>query len=276
MNYRPSIAGVWYPQDTAVLKRTIEGYLAAATGVEVDSEAVRALIVPHAGIQYSGQTAAYGYATLRQARPQSVVILGPLHHHHPAGFLTSAHDAYLTPLGPVPVDRRLVDRISSCLAEEAGVSLEPLTVEKEHSIELQLPFLQSVLGQFRFVPIMLSDQSPAAAQALARALRQAELGTKSLLVASSDLTHFYPQREAESLDREMIDRMLHLDASAVLSAQEQGVGFACGSGAIAAALWQAQEAGADAGSLLRYSTSGDVTGDFDSVVGYAAICVYQS
>lgn len=275
MGYRPSIAGMWYPQDEEVLRQQIDAYLAAADTTEIDPADVRALIVPHAGFQYSGETAAAGYATLREADPDSIVIVGPLHHHHPGRILTSGHEAYLTPFGPVPVDQERIERISQALAAALGGGLKPLKNEREHSIELQLPFLQSVLGQFEFVPIMLADQSEPAASGLADALTQAGLGENSLVVASSDLSHFHSQQEAERLDRTMIERVVRLDPTGVLSAEQEEVGFACGAGAIAAALWHAQQAGADKARLLRYSTSGDVTGDLLSVVGYAAVCVYQ-
>lgn len=217
--------------------------------------------------------AAYAYRAISGQRHRTVIVLGPLHAAHVDPLLTSAFDAYRTPLGPVSIDRGTVERIAQVLEQDFGRRLAAVDETSEHSIEVQLPFLQVVLGEFQLVPIMLADQSGPVARHLAAALQAAFGGRLPLLLASSDLSHYFPQPVAERLDRELLRRVERLDPEAVLQAERQRVGYACGNGAIAAALWAVRPARA---RLLRYATSGDVTGDYSSVVGYAAVGLYGS
>ncbi|HNB55299.1 MAG TPA: AmmeMemoRadiSam system protein B, partial [Anaerolineales bacterium] len=157
-----------------------------------------------------------------------------------------------------------------------GQSIHPLVQDPEHALEIELPFLQHVLGEFLLIPLMLRDQSWETAHAVGEALAFALRGRDALLVASSDLSHFYPQFTAYPLDAEILRRIEALDAEGVIRANEEGVGFACGRGAIAAVLWAARRWGADQARVVGYATSGDVTGDFDKVVGYGAAVVFQA
>jgi AmmeMemoRadiSam system protein B len=166
------------------------------------------------------------------------------------------------------------------LQEELGLKLKEVARDMEHSLEIELPFLQRALGKpFSLVPLMVRDQSASVARGLGKALArmvssdEALAGQSTILVASTDLSHFYPQQVAQELDGEMLRKVEAFDPAGVIDVEEQGKGFACGRGALAAVLWAAQELGADRARVLHHATSGDVTGDFDRVVGYGAAVV---
>lgn len=276
MSDRPSpIAGTWYPGDAAVLSRDISAYLDRAEGERPPGE-IRAIVVPHAGYSYSAQIAAYAFRMVRELHPRVVAVVSPLHHAHPARLLTSGHDAYVTPLGRVKVDARRVERLAALLRAHLGIRLFPLVNDEEHSLEIELPFLQELFGHFLLIPVMLRDQSSQTVRALAEALAGALSGCSSLIVASSDLSHFHSQGRAEELDGELLRRLGAFDPQGILDAEAEGVGYACGRGAIAAALWAARAMGADRVTVLRHGTSGDVSGDSGSVVGYGAAVVWQA
>jgi AmmeMemoRadiSam system protein B len=204
-----------------------------------------------------------------------VAVISPMHHPHYAPVLTTAHSAYATPLGEIQVDDEALDRLQAELKTRLGVSLERVRRDSEHSLEIELPFLQRVLASFRLLPVMLLEQTPEVAEALGHALAAVLAGRNAVLVASSDLSHFYPRPVAEALDREMLARIAAFDPLAVMQAEEEGRGFACGRAAVAAVLWAARDLGANRVSLLRYATSGEVTGDNESVVGYGAAVIWQ-
>ncbi len=268
---RPSpIAGSWYPGDPRRLAWSVDGYLAAARLPEVTG-AVVAVVAPHAGHRYSGAVAGYAFAALRGLAPELVAVVGPLHDLHPRPLLTSGHAAYETPLGTIPVDRDAVERLETHLGGEGDTGLARIRNDHEHSLEIELPFLQRALaGPFRLLPVMVRERRPEMLRAVGRALARALEGRRALLVASTDLSHFHSQAVAKTLDGEMLRRVEALDPDAVLGAEAEGRGEACGAGALAAVLWAARDLGADRARVLRHSTSGDVTGDLDEVVGYGA------
>lgn len=276
LDLRPSpIAGKWYPDNPATLRADLDRYLADAPLPEPGGQ-IQAIIVPHAGYQYSGSVAAHAFAWLRGLSPEVVAVVSPLHYQHPARVLTSSHAAYRTPLGPVEIDRASLTQIDQILCQQLGQPIQPLAKDPEHALEIELPFLQHLLGDFLLIPLMLRDQSWKTAQAVGEALASALRGREFLLVASSDLSHFYPQPTARQLDAEILRRIEALDAEGVIRANEEGVGFACGRGAIAAVLWAAHRLGADHGRVLHHATSGEVNGDFDRVVGYGAAIVLKA
>jgi len=236
---------------------------------------VRALIVPHAGYAYAGPVAAHAFAWLRGLHPELVAVVSPFHSQHPARVLTSAHDAYVTPLGPVEVDRESVTRVDQFLRPRLGSGLFPIAKDNEHALEIELPFLQHLLGKFRLLPVMLRDQTWETARAVGEALASTLTGRNALLVASSDLSHFYPQPVAKKLDAEILRRIEALDPEGIIKAEDEKIGFACGRGAIAAVLWAARQLGANQARVLHHATSGDVNGDFERVVGYGAAVVLR-
>jgi MEMO1 family protein len=272
---RPSpIAGTWYPGTPEALSRSVDAHLHHARSQPLAGEII-ALVVPHAGHRYSGDVAAQAFRLLQGAAVETVAIVSPMHHPYPGRILTTAHPAYETPLGLIEIDADLVSAVDANLP--TGLHLERVRNDPEHSLEIELPFLQRTLSApFRLVPLMLRDQSAETAETLGRALAEALRGQSSLLVASSDLSHFYPDAVARQLDAFLLSRVEAFDPSGVIEADDRGRGFACGRGAIAAVLWAARALGATRVELLGYANSGEVTGDTSSVVGYGAAAVLRA
>lgn len=274
LDTRPSpIAGRWYAGDAGKLAREVDDYLDSAKLPEIRGEIV-GVVAPHAGHRYSGPVAGHAFAALRGLQPDLVAIISPMHHPYAQALLTSGHTAYQTPLGQLLIDQEAVAAVNSELEGALGLDLTPIRFDQEHSLEIELPFLQRALeNKFRLLPVMVRDQSPTTGQALGEALAKALRDRNALLVASSDLSHFYSQVQAHELDGEMLRQMEAFDPQGVLRAEEQGKGFACGRIAIAAVFWAAREMGANTVQVLNYATSGDVTGDHREVVGYAAAVI---
>jgi len=271
---RPSpIAGSWYPGDKTTLQKTIRGYIDQAAPSTIEGR-LHGLIVPHAGYFYSGATAGYAYRCVQGLSFDICVVLSPLHEYQPSDLLTSSHLAYATPLGEIPIATDLVDEIDRDLQTSAGLSLQRIANDAEHSLEIQLPFLQEALTDaFQLVPIMVRTHHSANLQAVARCIHKALVGKRALIIASTDLSHFYPQSTAIKLDRVMIGRFTAFDPAGVLQAEAHQEGFACGAGAVALALWTTRLMGATQVTLLHHSTSADASGDTSRVVGYAAAAI---
>jgi len=277
---RPSpIAGTWYIGDPERLATQIDGFLQSAKLPNLDGEVV-ALIAPHAGHRYSGRTAGYAYRSVLGQQRDLMVVVSPLHGFFPEPLLTSAHQAYATPLGTVPIDRDAVYELDQYLRQDADAHLIAVANDSEHALEIQLPFLQRALaGSFKLLPVMIRGQEPQLAVQLGRALakvilqKSRPLGT--LLVASTDLSHFYPELEADRLDSEMLKQIGQFSPEGVLEAERTGRGFACGVMAVASVLTAARALGANVVEVLHHSTSADETGDHDSVVGYGAAVVLK-
>jgi AmmeMemoRadiSam system protein B len=277
LDIRPSpIAGQWYPGNPQQLADSVDGYLDGAHLQPITGKIV-GVVVPHAGHRYSGPVAGYAFALLREMQPDLVAIISPMHYNYPQPLLTSAHDAYLTPLGEVQIDREAVNQVDAALRASLGSGLYPVRNDPEHSLEIELPFLQRALStSFNLLPVMVRDVRSIVARRLGEALALTLRGRNSLLVASTDLSHFYPQETADKFDLEMLRRIEAFDPQGILDAEDEGKGYACGRGALAAVLWAARELGADQVKVLRHATSGDVTGDFSQVVGYGAAVITQS
>ena len=277
MDVRPSpIAGQWYTNDPRRLAESIDRYISQAELPALDGEVV-GVMSPHAGHRYSGPVAGYAFAAIRGLQPEVVAVVSPMHYPYPQALLTTAHAAYETPLGVIPVDEQALDTLDDRVQHALGFGLARVRRDPEHSLEIELPFLQRALtGEFKLLPLMVRDQSPYVAQAVGKALAQVLHGRRALLVASTDLSHFYPQKVAEELDAEVLRCVAAFDPAGVLEAEEQGKGFACGRGALAVVLWAARELGADRVKVLYHATSGDVTGDLSEVVGYGAAVILRS
>ncbi len=275
MDPRPSpLAGRWYPAQPAALAASIDGLLGATAAVPAPAPecAVVALLAPHAGHKYSGLVAAHAFRAVQGLAVDLVVVLGPSHFHTDGPLLTSAHTHYVTPLGNVPVDTSALDALRAAL----GTSLIAIRRDREHALEIELPFLQRTLAPgFALLPLMLRDQSAAAAQGLGAALAETLRGRRVLLVASSDLSHFYPQARAEEMDAALLAAVAANDPAAVLEVNASGRGQACGAGALAATLWAAQALGGAPAQVVAHATSGQVSGDYAAVVGYGAAVVWK-
>jgi AmmeMemoRadiSam system protein B len=210
---------------------------------------------------------------LRGLTPDWVAVLSPYHSFAPYPLITTKHQAYSTPLGNIEVDKKILAELQTHL----DIPIKPLANDKEHSLEIEIPFLQRALkNEFKLLPIMVRAQEPEVAQKLGHALAQTIKNKNALIVASTDLSHFYDQQTAKILDSEMLKRFESFDPSSIFEAEHSGKGFACGHVAVASMLWAARELGANKVQILKYATSGDVTGDYSSVVGYGAGVVIKS
>ena len=275
---RPSpIAGRWYTDNPELLTQEVDAYISEAKLGEDDiGGEVVGILAPHAGYRYSGRTAGYAYRSVQGKPRQLVVVLSPFHHFIAGKFVTTAHGAYETPLGAVGVEVDLLNELEKAMAE-AGLKLGQTAEDEEHSLEIQLPFLQRAWKtDFRLLPVMIRSRSREEVETFAGCLYETMKDEDYLLVASSDLSHFYPQSTAEEMDAEMLRRVKEFDPEAVLTAEAEGEASACGAAAIAAMQWAARKAGADKVNILNYSTSADTTGDRSSVVGYGAAVVVKS
>ena len=269
LDVRPSpIAGQWYPGDPARLAAMVDRYISEADVPPIPGRIV-GIQAPHAGHRYSGAVAGYAFKAVQGLQVDVVALVGPSHYPYRAPVVTTGHAAYETPLGHVPVAQELLT--------ELGRAVPMMTVRQdpEHSLEIELPFLQRTLGTFQLLPLALIDQSLSMAQALGTALAELLRGRRALLVASSDLSHFYPQQIAEQLDRRVLDAIARFDPAAVAAAEVDGHKIACGHGAIASVMIAAKALGADTAQVLHHATSGDVTRDYLQVVGYSAAVFYE-
>lgn len=277
VNLRPSpIAGLWYEGNPKALARSVDEYLDRAKLPELDGEVV-GVVAPHAGHRYSGPVAGYAFAALRGRDPELVAVLSPYHNYHNASFLTSAHDAYSTPLGAVAIDGESVTALEAELESETGIKFTRVANDPEHSLEIELPFLQRALvSEWKLLPIMVRAQNPRVSEGLGKALAKVLKGKNTLLVASTDLSHYFDQKTALVYDKTMLAQVEAFNPEGAFEADRQGVGFACGLGALTAVLWAARELGADTVKVLHHATSGDVTGDYTGVVGYGAAAILKT
>lgn len=274
---RPSpIAGQWYPGDPNKLAASVDAYLSHARLPDLPGKVI-GVIAPHAGHMYSGPVAGHAFAAVKGRSPTRVIIVSPLHHPLGGAILTSGHQAYFTPLGAVEIDRPAVERLSDTLRKTLGNGLVPVRNDPEHSLEIELPFLQRALaGSFKLVPVMLRAQEPEVSKALGEALAVLAAEEDTLLVASSDLSHYYDQETAAVLDRTMLAEFEAMSPEGIFRTEFSGKGFACGMAAVAAVLWAAMDLGANQVKILNYGTSGDITGDPSAVVGYGAAAILKT
>lgn len=277
LDVRPSsLAGRWYDDDSEMLARRVDEYLDGAQLPELEGDLV-AVIAPHAGHTYSGAVAGYAFAALRPLRPDVVAVIGPMHHPYSQPIMTTAHDAYSTPLGEVTIDKDLLSELDAVLKSELGFGLSPVARDPEHSLEIELPFLQRALSsEWKLLPVMVRAREPLVSQAVGRALARVLRPRNFVMVASTDLSHFYNQQTALTYDRAMLNAIESFDPEEAFDLERAGKGFACGLGALTAVMWAARELEANTVKVLRHATSGNVTGDYSSVVGYGAAVILKS
>jgi len=273
---RPSpIAGTWYSDDPRELALQIDRFLSAADPGPIDGDVI-ALVAPHAGLRYSGRTAAHAFAAIAGQERKPVAVLSPFHNYHPAPVLTTLHAAYATPLGRVPVCHDLLADVDSGLRRVGMSGLVQLAGDPEHALEIELPFLQRALrNDLEIIPLMVRAHHPELCARLGSILAEVLDGARALLVASTDLSHFHPERNARALDTAVLERIEQFDPAGIFAVQESGRGYACGVGAVAAVLHAARRLGADTVKIVHYSTSAAETGDASSVVGYGAAVIYR-
>ena len=274
---RPSpIAGKWYEGDPKMLARIVDEYLDEAQLPDLEGDVI-AVIAPHAGHIYSGPVAGYAFAALRGRTPDLVAVIAPMHHPYFEPLITTAHEAYSTPLGKILVDKDALRELDVVLKSEVGFGLAPVERDPEHSLEIELPFLQRALAsKWKLLPVMVRAREPRVSQGLGKALAHVLRDRNFVMVASTDLSHFYNQQTALTYDRAMLNEIESFNPDAAFDVERAGKGFACGLGAFTAVMWAARELGADKVKVLRHATSGNVTGDYSSVVGYGAAAILKT
>lgn len=273
-----AIAGRWYPGNAAALRQTIEQYLADAPVAPAQGP-VLGLIAPHAGYAYSGPTAARAFAQVAGSGFKRVVLLGPLHRpiwgSQAGPFMTPTESAFRTPLGDVPLDRAFIEKLGQ------RVTLTPVQHDEEHSLEIEVPFLQVALGDFALVPVLLGEHlaySRAAERVakLARALADLK-DDRTLLVCSTDLTHLDNYEEVVRTDQRLVDLVAAFDVDGLRTALQTETVQACGATGLVAVLAACRQLGAAKVEVLQYTNSGEVTGMKEPgsyTVGYMAAAIY--
>ena len=271
---KAACAGDWYPKSPVELTKLIAAYFSECKRVPLENS-ISALIVPHAGYIYSGKTAAKAYKQLEDKQYDTVVVISPSHNVFFQGCSVFDGDGYATPLGVVEIDKELSEKIADILPSVYLSNMGHGAGEDrgEHALELQLPFLQIVLGKFKLVAIVMGDQDESTVNALTEVLASTITGTNTLLVASTDLSHFHSEKQAHRLDRELRKAIEQYDPTMLMDKLDRGKTEACGGGIVAAVLKATKRMGGSRTEIFEYTTSGAVTGDFDEVVGYLSAAV---
>ena len=300
---RSAVAGSWYPDNPTRLAVELDLYLAKATS-EITARSPRALIVPHAGLMYSGPVAAFAYKMLSGLSYRSIVLVGPSHFVPFRGVSIWPSGHWQTPFGAIAVDTELAHAIRTECFDVVDL---PSAHGREHSLEMQMPFVAHLQPGARIVPLVMGHQTRETAFALGDALARAcrvrddgsgasrnpthigpvsvgrvpletaaiESGPASvLLIASSDLSHYETAAVASRMDAVIVDRVEALDPNGLMTALEHEPRHACGGGPMVAVMHAARQLGASEAQVLRYADSGDVSGDKSSVVGYLAAVVF--
>jgi AmmeMemoRadiSam system protein B/AmmeMemoRadiSam system protein A len=279
----PGVAGSFYPADAKELGKMVDGFLAQAAVPATRGQLV-ALVSPHAGYPFSGAVAAHSYALLQGKKYARVVVISPSHYVAFAFSSIYDGDAYATPLGQVSVDKAFASKLvaMSPLIKFSGEGHGEVEGHWEHALEDELPFLQRVLGDFKLVPVVMGDQSYDASRALGVALakliregQRADGSFDTLIVASSDLSHYHPYDEAVTIDHKTLRAIQEWDYFNLSINSESRIWEACGGGGIVAAMIAAERLGANQATVLKYANSGDVTGDKSRVVGYGAVALVK-
>lgn len=276
----PAVAGQFYAGTRSALIEQIERCYTHAHGpgkvpeVKAGPRRILGLVSPHAGYPYSGPVAAHGFARLAtDGKPDTFVLLGPNHYGIGSGVSIMTSGEWSTPLGKLEIDKSLAEAIknSSGIIDEDEVAHS-----REHSIEVQLPFLQHLFGSgFKIVPICMMMQDIRTSEEIGSAIAKASAGKNVVIIASTDFTHYEPQRLAVSKDHKAIDKILALDVPSLMHLVEEEALSMCGYGPVSAMIHATKKLGAKRAELLKYATSGDTTGQMQQVVGYGSIAVLR-
>ncbi len=261
---KPTVAGQFYPADPARLRSAVEEYM-DSSGVTPALDQVVALIAPHAGYIYSGPTAGYAYARVKGKTPSRVILMGSSHRYRIDGACVFGAGTFETPLGPFPIDEALAKKI---VGEEVSLSNEPHW--NEHSLEVHLPFMHVAMGEAPIVPILFGGPPSGWHDDFgAKLATVAEEG--DLVIASTDLSHYLSDDRAKEIDRATTDAVVAGDCKRFAEGIAQNEFSMCGAAAVAVAMAFARERSASERTLLDLRTSAAVAGDYNRVVGYAAI-----
>ena len=269
---QPAVAGMFYPENPHALQAEVKRLTEQARVSNVQGTLV-GLIVPHAGYEYSGLTASAGYKLLVNQPFETVVIISPSHREYFDGISVFSGKAYRTPLGDMHVDDELR---AALINDDTIIESSRRGHNEEHAVEVQLPFLQAILTSVRFLPVVMGDQRREYCFHLGEKLGNILKGKTTLLIASTDLSHYHSYEEAEFLDKIIIDDVARFDEEQMMSDLEEKRAEACGGGPTVAVLAAARKLGADHVEVLTHCNSGDVTGDRSHVVGYLSAAIVRS
>ena len=269
---RPNVSGQFYTAEPQALSAQIGEFFQRADAAPVDRH-IDIVIAPHAGYIYSGAVAAYGFKAASRNKYSTIVILAPSHYVGFDGISIGLQDGFQTPLGVAEVDRAFAQQLVN---EDEKFYFKPEPFEREHSLEVEIPFLQKTFTGFKIVPVIMGQPGFALLEKFAASLNKIIGGRKDvLIVVSTDLSHYHPDVKARTMDALAIKAITSFDAKAVWEGcQRRGAMEMCGFVPTTAALLYARQRGLTRAQMLRYANSGDVTGDRDGVVGYTSIIIY--
>jgi len=272
---RAAVAGTWYPGTAGALSARVDQLLAATPeGAASSGNAGKlvAIVAPHAGLKYSGPVAAHAYRLLDARAFEIAVLVGPSHFVGFDGVAVYASGAFETPLGRTAVDE---DAAHALLRATPVAREHDAAHAREHSLEMQMPFLQRLAPGLPILPLVMGFQTDATARALGDGLAETLRGRRALLVASSDLSHYHDAAVAARMDGVVLDLVSRFDVDGLQAALDATPEHACGGGPIVAVMRAARQLGARDAAVLHYADSGDVSGDKSSVVGYMAAALGQ-
>ncbi len=268
---RPVVEGMFYPEDTHTLHHTVQHLLDLVPDTDPPHMPF-GMIVPHAGYVYSGLTAAHAYKSIQGKNIDTIILIGPSHHIPVSGISVYPAGDYITPLGPVPIDASIAEIFLQWKYGECIITAH----QEEHSLEVQLPFLQVILDTFAIVPILMGNQSQSMAQKLAQLLLSVIKTSKKriLFIASTDLSHYHTAAAAQHMDSKVLPLIETIDPDALCRFRDEGLIEACGAGPMAALLYAAQQTGITRGLIKHVTHSGVASGDHNRVVGYVSAVLY--
>ena len=268
----PAVAGLFYPGEKTALTRELTHLQSRVKRQHIDGTVV-GLIAPHAGYEYSGLTATHAYAQVQGYGFDTIVIVSPSHHEYFDGISVYNGKGYSTPLGVVNVNEEMRERL---IGMDPFIHASSMGHSVEHALEVQLPFIQTFFAGTTILPVVMGDQRRRYCYHLGEKLAEILRGTRSLLVASTDLSHYHGYEEANTLDRSIIDAVRDFNGEQLMDDLEAGRVEACGGGPMVAVMAAAKNLGADKINILHHCNSGDITGDRDRVVGYLAAAVVRT
>jgi len=268
---QPAVAGMFYEREPVHLKKAIENYLSQAHPPKIDVEIV-GLVSPHAGYFYSGKTAAFGYKLIKGKKYETIVVISPSHYEYFRRVSIYNGTAYQTPLGIVPIDTELRDELKDY---NSIIEFSRRGHGREHALEVQLPFLQMVLSEFKLLPIVMGDQSKEIVYALAEVLAEVLKNKNVLLVASSDLSHYFSHEVANSLDSRVEKFINDFNDEGLMDELEEEKVQACGGGPIVTVMKTSKLFGATKSKVLYRNDSSEASGDKHQVVGYLSAVFYR-
>ncbi|MEE9441919.1 MAG: AmmeMemoRadiSam system protein B [candidate division Zixibacteria bacterium] len=270
---RPMVAGMFYPSNPVELSKQLAGFFSKAPKKQF-GEHIKAVIAPHAGYMYSGQLAADAYKQIEGEEYDVVVVVAP-HHGFFKGVSVYSGGAYQTPLGVIEIDSELSSEISERHPDVYASTVGHVGSggQGEHSLEVQLPFLQTVLGKFKLVAMVMGDQEESTIRATTEVLSASLKDKNALMVASTDMSHFYPVKEANRLDKNFEEALKSFDTNKIIRTVTSGKAEACGYGPVAAVVEAQRRIGGKSVEIISYGTSGEMSGDFSEVVGYLSAVI---